>query len=175
MFSLAILGKEKLPFKLVLCYKVGGDWTDGCWIGRNNGIKLYTSSKRGRQERRCLELHDLNLDVSKVFLQRFDILIWFLFHWQQQKSKQIHAWALEIPIMSLHLIFQEKKKVSAQHTSTYLAPNSRYASLCSASPSQLSRQLARQLLFARRDLRVLRHARTTPFHIHTGRLGGGIL
>lgn len=33
-----------------------------------------------------------------------------MFRWQQQKSKQIHAWAPQIPIMSLHLIFQGKKE-----------------------------------------------------------------
>jgi len=40
-------------------------------------IKLYTSSKTDRKERQCLELHDLNLDDSKVFLWQFDILIYF--------------------------------------------------------------------------------------------------
>lgn len=44
---------------------------------KHNVIKLDTSSKTERKERQRLGLHDLNLDVSKVILQQFDILIYF--------------------------------------------------------------------------------------------------
>lgn len=73
-----------------------------------------------------------------MFQRYFDsnLISWYiLLHWQQQKCKQIHAWALEISIMSLHLIFKEKEEVSAQKTSTHVAPRSRWVSLWSASAS----------------------------------------
>lgn len=115
---------------------------------KHSRIKLYTNSKTERQttfraacpQPRCFK------GISTA--------IWypaiFLFHQQQQKSKQIHAWALEIPIMSLHLIFHlKKKKVPAQSASTYVGPKSREVPPWSAFAPQLPRELARQVLFGR--------------------------
>lgn len=57
-----------------------------------------------------------------MFQRYFDsnlISCYILLHWQQEKSKQIHAWALEISIMSLHLIFQGKRRgFSSEHQHT---------------------------------------------------------
>lgn len=98
-------------------------------------IKQYTSSKTERKERQFLELHDLNLHVSKVFWQQFDILIYFTPLTTTEKQTDSCLSSRDTYRVASLNFSRKKEKVSAQNTSTHVAPRSRWVSLWSASAS----------------------------------------